>query len=184
MAERKHPAICSIGDLYLASGEQPLRCENFFVVAPELPYGLTGQRAGLQFVQILLSHLHCGNDVRPPLGRPFEAPRNRSGKRAQDCARKSESPVYSPQRRRVHWHAELACRRCQYLHFVIEPRHARRIVPGTEIAAGVCGFDPIAAKRVFAAHQGFNASSIVSGGRDLYPPSRISRRRQSMGSGF
>jgi hypothetical protein len=70
------------------------------------------------------------------------------------------------------------------LHFVIEPRHARRIVPGTEIAAGVCGFDPIAAKRVFAAHQGFNASSIVSGGRDLYPPSRISRRRQSMGSGF
>jgi hypothetical protein len=25
MAERKHPAICPVGNLYLASGEQPLR---------------------------------------------------------------------------------------------------------------------------------------------------------------
>lgn len=43
MAERKHPAICFVGNPYLASGEQSLSREDFLVVAPELPHGLARQ---------------------------------------------------------------------------------------------------------------------------------------------
>ncbi|HEV3057154.1 MAG TPA: hypothetical protein VGY48_02850 [Vicinamibacterales bacterium] len=58
MAEGKHPAIRPVRDLDVASRKQSLRCKDLVAVAPELPHGLTGQRAGLQFVQIFLRHLH------------------------------------------------------------------------------------------------------------------------------
>src|SRR5712692_1633400 len=42
----------SVGDFYLASGEQPLRFKNFFVVAAKLPYGLAGRRC--QYLDLVI----------------------------------------------------------------------------------------------------------------------------------
>src|SRR4051812_16299557 len=56
MAEREHAAIGTVRDLDLTAGQQPLRCEDLLVIAPEFPHRLARESAGLQSVQIFLGH--------------------------------------------------------------------------------------------------------------------------------
>ena len=123
VAERKHAAISAVGDLYMASGQQPLGRKDPLVVAPKLPHRLARQGAGLQFVQVLLGHLHRRNDIGSgplrhldPLGVDqigmFEAARASSGwpacirrrrpcERPQACRADGRSMSALPSRRRT-----------------------------------------------------------------------------------
>ena len=119
-------------------------------------------------MQILLSHLHCRHDERSRLFghlKPFGI--DQVSMLDTACA-KTNRLLTAVGGARVHsnGHAELAGGRCQHLHLVIEPRHARRIVAGAEVAAGVCGFDPVAAEGMLAAHQCLNVSGIIGDGGD------------------
>ena len=58
-------------------------------------------------------------------------------------------------------HAELVSGRGKRLHLVIEPRYARRIIARAEIAASVCGLDPVATESVLAADQRSHRCRVI-----------------------